>query len=346
MIDFKELPEDGIKFEQLIRELLVREGFETHWTGAGQDGGRDLVIIEKLKGDLSEYERKWLISCKHTANSGKSLGKDQAGNITEDCKAIGAEGYILVCSTQPTASLVTRLDEIKQNQKIITKFWDSIEIEKRLLKPNTFSLIHTFFPESSKNYTWRIYNAFSPAFWAANYKDYFFYLSCRHSNTYPYLESIETIVSLIEKMPIYKDLENGWDSHFLRLRAVYYDDKHCTHIAYVDYIYPTNCDKKDIIQPKVFRDLLFNAFTKKEHNTMNLPDWDILYIPASTGSDNFQLDHKRYYEPYLKAFETGAARKHFLHDWVYEIEMIENLQKEIKKNTSKKKPGSNSKLDI
>jgi hypothetical protein len=336
MIDFKELPEDGIKFEQLIRELLVLEGFDTHWTGVGQDGGRDLVVTEKLIGDLSEYERKWLISCKHSAVSGKSLGREKAGNITEDCRAIGAEGYILVTSTQPTASLITRLEDIELKQKIITKFWDSIEIEKRLLKPNTFSLIHTFFPESSKNYMWRIYNAFSPAFWAANYKDYFFYLSCRHSNTYPYLESIETIVSLIEKVPIHKDKETGWDSHFLRLRAVFYDDKHCTHTAYVDYIYPKESRKDNIIQPKELRDILFKAFTKKEHKVMNMPDWDFLYVPEYTGSDSFQLDHKRYYEQYLNEFATGMARKNFLHDWVFQIEQLEALEKESRINAAKR----------
>lgn len=327
MIDFKELPEDGVKFEQLIRELLVLEGFETHWTGVGQDGGRDLVVTEKLKGDLSEHERKWLISCKHTANSGKSLGREQAGNISEDCRAINAEGYILVCSTQPTTSLVTRLEEIEKNQNIITKVWDSIEIEKRLLKPNTFNLIHTFFPESSKNYQWKIYNAFSPAFWAANYREYFFYMSCRHSNTYPYLESIETIISLMERVPIFKDVEEGWDSHYLRLRAVYYDDKHCTHIAYIDYIYPKGTKEDDILNPKELNNFLFSSFTKEDHDVMNVPSWDVRYLQESTESDSFQLDHKSYYEPYLKEFEKGMKRNMFLHDMVFEMEQIEGLSK-------------------
>ena len=314
MIDFTELPEDGVRFEQLIRELLILEGFDVHWTGVGPDGGRDLVVTEKLKGELSERDRKWLISCKHKANSGKSLGRDEAGSISEDCRAIGAEGYILVCSTQPTSSLVTRLEEIEKNQGIITKFWDAIEIENRLSKPNTFKLIHTFFPQSAKNYQWKIYNAFSPAFWAANYKDYFLYLSCRHSNTYPYLESIETIVSIMERIQIFKDAEYGWDSHYLRLRAVYYDDRHCTHIAYVDYIYPTGTDKSKLINPKELYDLFFKSFTDEDHKVMNLPEWDVLFIEKNTGSDSFQLDHKNFYEPYLSEFEHGNARKEFLHD--------------------------------
>jgi hypothetical protein len=338
MIDFKELPEDGVKFEQLIRELLVLEGFETHWTGVGQDGGRDLIVIEKLTGDLSDYKRKWLISCKHTANSEKSLGREQAGNISEDCKAIDAEGYVLVCSTQPTSSLISRLEEIEKNQKIITKYWDSIEIEKRLLKPNTFSLIHTFFPESSKNYRWKIYNAFSPGFWAANYKDYFFYLSCRHSNNYPNLESVETIVSLLERIRIYKDRKNGWYDHYLRLRAVYYDDKHSTHIGYADYIYPEDSDEKKIINPPELKKLLDKAFTNKDNKVMNIPDWDILYIPATTSSDSFQLDHKKYYEPYLRDFEHGYARTEFLDDIVFEYEVLENIRKTGKKIYKKPTP--------
>lgn len=334
MIDFTELPEDGIKFEQLIRELLVLEGFETHWTGFGQDGGRDLVVTEKIKGDLSEFERKWLISCKHTANSGKSLGREQAGNISEDCKAIGAEGYILVCSTQPTASLVTRLTEIKQSQNIITKFWDSIEIEKRLLKPNTFGLIHTFFPESSKKYQWKIYNAFSPAFWAANYKDYFFYLSCRHSNSYPSLRSIETIVNVMEKVQIVKDKEYYWNSQYLRLRAVYYDDKHCTHIAYIDYIYPQS-DKASILKPTELNKMLFDAYVGNDYDFMNLPSWDVLYRQESTVSDSFQLDHKTYYGPFLKEFEQGMPRKYFLHDVVYQYEMFEKIEEQKNKRRNK-----------
>lgn len=322
MIDFTELPEDGIKFEQLIRELLVLEGFETHWTGVGQDGGRDLVITEKLSGELSVYERKWLVSCKHTANSGKSLGREQAGSISEDCRAIGAEGYILVCSTQPTTSLVTRLDEIERSQNIITKVWDSIEIEKRLSKPNTFNLIHTFFPESAKNYQWKIYNAFSPAFWAANYKDYFFYMSCRHSNTYPYLKGIEAIVSILEKVTLYKD-KYGLKSQYLRLRAVYYDDKHCNHVAYVDYIYPKGTKKDKIIGPKKMNRVLSKLFSDMEDRVLNQPDWDIIYLEESVGGDSFQLNHKRYYQPYLKEFEKGEERNKFLHNWVYEIEKLE-----------------------
>jgi HJR/Mrr/RecB family endonuclease len=53
MLDFTELLPDGIRFEQLVRELCLRSGFEVHWTGVGPDGGRDLILIEKAAGALA-----------------------------------------------------------------------------------------------------------------------------------------------------------------------------------------------------------------------------------------------------------------------------------------------------
>jgi len=308
MINFAELPADGIRFEQLVRELLVLEGFETHWTGVGADGGRDLVITEQLKGELSSYSRKWLISCKHNANSGKSVGRDEETNIVDNCKAVKADGYILVCSTQTTAAMVTRLQEIEQQQQIITRVWDAIELEKRLLKPHTFGLIHTFFPESSKNYQWKIYNAFSPGFWAANYKDHFFYLSCRLSNTYPGLPGIETLVQVMEQIELTGHKSPYGSNQHLRLRAVYYDDKHSTHLAFVDYIYPNTTKEQEIISPGMLKKKLFDSYRRTPHDHINMPDWDIVYRAASTGSDHFDLDHKQYYEPHMKNFESGTTR--------------------------------------
>lgn len=327
MIDFTELPADGVKFEQLIRELLVLDGFDVHWTGVGQDGGRDLVLTEKLKGDLSDHSRKWLVSCKHSANSGKSVGKSETGNITDDCRAIGAEGYLLVCSTQPTSNLITRLAEISASQKIITLFWDSIEIEKRLLKPNTFGLIHTFFPKSAESYQWRIYNASAPSFWAANYRQYFFYMSCRLSNSYPDLRASEAIVSILEAVPVFKGSRYRWDAHYLKLRAVYYDDKFSTHLVFADYLYPKDCPKRKIINPKQLQAQLQKAFSESKFAYMNEPDWDIRYIPESFESDNYEPNHRNYYIPYLKEFQSGLPRKALLHDLVYELEQLKKLNK-------------------
>ncbi|RYJ44287.1 restriction endonuclease [Flavobacterium beibuense] len=316
MIDFSELPDDGIKFEQLIREILIREGYDTHWTGIGPDGGRDLIITEVLNGPLSKTTKKWVVSCKHYANSGRSVGREELGSPVEDCLSIKADGYILVTSTQPSAPTVTRLEEIGNNNNITTLFWDSIEIEKKLLNPNTFSLIHTFFPVSCKQYQWQIYNANSPSFWAANYKQYFLYMSSRDANAYPNLKGIETIVSLIERVEIYKGDE--YHSHDLRVRAVYYDDKHCVHTVFMDYLYDRRSEEHIVSPDKIYHQLT-SKFTTEDHKYVNQPDWDLNYVEASFTSDHFHPDHKDYYLPFLRNFETGSFRGKSLSDMAYYI---------------------------
>lgn len=126
MIDFKELREDGVDFEQLIRELLLAEGLEVHWTGVGPDGDKDLIVIETYKGRLGSIKRKWVVQCKHNAHSGKSVSKDDL-NIMETCLAVDADGFLLACSTQPTSALVRHFKEIEDNKNIQIKYWDSIE---------------------------------------------------------------------------------------------------------------------------------------------------------------------------------------------------------------------------
>jgi len=315
MLDFKELPKDGIKFEQMIRELLIKEGFETRWTGIGQDGGRDLIIIEKLKGRLSTKDRKWIVSCKHKAHSGRSVNREELGNIPSDCSAIGAEGYILVCSTYPSSSLVTRLEEVNKNHNIITRFWDSIEIENRLLKPQTFELIHTFFPISSQKYQWKVYNTHSPTFWCANFKEYFLYLSSRYASTFPDLNDIEKFVNIFERVKIFSDIDNPYNSHILKIRAVYFDDKHSTHTIFLDYLFPKDCSEKNIKEKDELKNELNESYLAELHTNdsiwINQPSWDIRYVPESFVSDNFDENHKQYYLPFIRNFETGSHRGDF-----------------------------------
>lgn len=47
MLNFQELPKNGVKFEQLIRELLLKKGLRPQWTGIGPDSGRDLLVEEE-----------------------------------------------------------------------------------------------------------------------------------------------------------------------------------------------------------------------------------------------------------------------------------------------------------
>jgi len=307
MIDFAELPSDGIKFEQLIRELLSRSGFEVHWTGVGPDGGRDIIFIEKSKGQLAPFKRKWLVSCKHYANSGKSVGIDDIADINDACEAVGADGFLLVCSTQPTSSVVRRLEEIEERGRILAKYWDGIEIEKRLNTPSTLGLIYLFFTESSKSIGWNIYNTDSPSFWAANFKDYFIYFGCRLTNAFPNLKDAEEIIKRIESIPLPEG--ETWFRHYLRPRAIYYDNKHEQFFVFVDYLFPTG-KLKDVLEPKALNEFLKDGagLYSDEESMWYLTFWDIEYVDSNQTSDSFEPDHKKFYEPFMNNYKTGMTR--------------------------------------
>ncbi|MDB6172080.1 MAG: hypothetical protein JWL59_1391 [Chthoniobacteraceae bacterium] len=181
MIDFRELPEDGTAFEQLVRELLLIADLHPQWTGKGPDQGRDIIIMERALGYFDGFERRWLVQCKHFAHSRRSVGRDDVGSVIDDCRQVGASGYLMVCSTQPSSGLVTKLEEIRNRPEngLTTKTWDAVDIEKRLQEPRCFSLGHLFFPQSFAATPWKIYNKGAPNKWTAHYKGYFLHLSSR-----------------------------------------------------------------------------------------------------------------------------------------------------------------------
>lgn len=307
MLDFTELPADGIRFEQLVRELCLRSGFEVHWTGVGPDGGRDLVLVEKAQGALATFERKWLVSCKHFAQSGKSVGLDDVKDITDACRAVGASGFLLACSTQPSSTVVRRLEEITARGDIVTRYWDGIEIERRTDDPSTFPLRSLFFPVSSKNQPWRIYNTESPSFWAANYKDYFLYLSSRTANTFPNLSEVEYIIRRLEEVTLPAD--EDWDIHTIRPRAVYYDNKHGTFTVFADYLFNHRRTHEPVWPEHIDSFLKDGEGLRSDEKAMwYLTFWDIRYVEAIQISDHFHLDHKEYYEPFMNNFRTGLHR--------------------------------------
>lgn len=314
MLDFKELPSDGVRFEQLIREMLIRSGFEVHWTGVGPDGGRDLVATERAAGMLAPFSRKWLVSCKHKAHGGGSVGLPEVVDIVDACGAVDAEGYLLACSTQPSSGVVKRLEELQLSGKILTTFWDGVEIEKRLNIPELFPLVHQFLPESAKTQPWKIYATQAPSVWAANYKDYFLYMSCRIGHSFPPLTEVEAITAKLESIALPGD---GWSQHYLRLRAVYYDDKHEQFSVFVDYLYPRK-DVRKVLSPKAIDTVLKSGrgLHSDGIGEWYMTHWDVRYVPTDPYSDRFQLDSAEYYEDSMSNFTIGFSRD----GWVDEID--------------------------
>src|SRR5689334_6215141 len=95
MIDFKEIPQDGEYWELFARDFLTELGFTIETSpDRGADGGKDFLVLEALKGNLNTYNFRWLVSCKHFANSGKSVQFGDEPDIADRLAAFGADGFL------------------------------------------------------------------------------------------------------------------------------------------------------------------------------------------------------------------------------------------------------------
>lgn len=151
MIDFKEIP-DGEVWEQFARDFLTEVGFQVETPpDRGADGGKDLLITERLAGKLNAYPFRWLVSCKHNAVSGKAVSETDEPNIRERLESFRADGFLGFYSTVPSSGLNTRLAALRNEQKIRDyRIFDSREIENHLIRVGYSKLIMRYLPNSYK----------------------------------------------------------------------------------------------------------------------------------------------------------------------------------------------------
>lgn len=297
MLDFKELDKDGNDFELLIRELLYNKGLEVYWSGKGPDGGKDLLCIERYQSCFKEFTRRWLVQCKHNAHSGKSVGISELGVIENSCGLYNADGYLLVCSTFPSATVVQTLEGIENNRKITTAFWDCRTLERQLLVPDNWSIVNMFFPNSSKQLGWQI-SKIDSYFWHANYKGNIFYFALRiGTNCDCYLKYIAERLDELRRLKLPQH-------HYIRLRAVYFDDKYSNFMLYLDYLIPQGTSE-DNFKPSA--DVI--SFCNERIIDGTLYDVDLKIYEYNGGSDNFDLDHQSYYAYYIPNFKSGMERE-------------------------------------
>lgn len=331
MLDFKELPQDGEAFEQLVRELLFSYGMAVEWSGRGPDGGRDLICREALKSLIAPTSRTWLVQCKHFAHANRSVGVDDLDNVVNSCSHHNATGYLLACSTQPSSSVVNRLEGITANPAnlVMATFWDGVTIERLLSQPRHWAIAQRFFPVSAGH--WRIYATERPNNFVAHYKGYVFNLTNRiGSSTGHLLASVEArsveLEDISSKLP---------KEHFLRPRAVWYDDKNGGFKWYIDYMYPNKS------RPTVSEAQLAHAL----HDGWALEDgqiyhWDIEFVQYWPYSDHYDRDHYDYYVRYMPNFLDGVRRDES--DWDRKWATEEEIAELEKKATSEKNSAFNA----
>lgn len=154
MVNFKEIDKDGEIWELFARDFLTELGFYVESTvDRGPDGKKDLIISENLKGNLSKYKFKWLVSCKHFANrnSTNAVKEEDEPNILERIKSFKCDGFIGFYSTVPSSGLNTRLNQLKENLDIKDyRIFDYKLIENYLITVGYSELLMRYFPKSYK----------------------------------------------------------------------------------------------------------------------------------------------------------------------------------------------------
>jgi hypothetical protein len=301
VLDFKELGKDGEDLEQMTRELLLALGYRARWSGRGPDGGRDLLLEEPGDPMLGSKTRTWVVSCKHTAHAkggaGRAVGGEDVGSdggITDAVDQHAADGYLLVCSTQPSSALATRLEAIERNRRVATHVWDGVELERMLNSPRGWPVAQRFMPVSAEAAGWRVFATDSPNRFVGVTRGFFIRMANRHGSKLPYqLSSIDERLDATAAIALP-------EGHEIRPRGVFCDDKHGTFAWYFDYLYdaPWPPWTNSVVEPK---------FTERELARM-LGDGTVSYSDGQIDSfeiairrvdrahDDYDADHYSYYD--------------------------------------------------
>jgi hypothetical protein len=149
VIDWKEIS-DSDTWELFARDFLSEIGFVIEvGPGRGPDARRDLLVSEQLHGIFQPQKRTWLVSCKHFAKSGKSVGVDDETSIIDRVRQHSADGFLDFYSTLPSAGLVERLRQYTTTGELAAcEILDGKKIEARFVDTGLSNLALRYIPET------------------------------------------------------------------------------------------------------------------------------------------------------------------------------------------------------
>lgn len=158
LIDFKEIPLKnsesalGDSFELFARDFLELQGYTIiQEPFRGADGKKDLIIRETRTGISGLTNIDWLVSCKHNANSGKSVTDIDEPNLADRVEFNNCHGFISFCSTIISSSLHGNLEALKRKCEVL--ILDREKIEAHIVGNKLYeNLFIRYFPKSYKNW--------------------------------------------------------------------------------------------------------------------------------------------------------------------------------------------------
>ena len=144
MLDWTEII-SGDDWELFARDFLIELGFVVeNDPSRGPDGGQDLIVSEQLTGKFYAEKITWLVSCKHYAKSGSSVGSKDEQSISDRLKQHKAKGFIGFYSTMASTGLANRLSGLEFPYQI----FDGRKIESHFVTTGLSRLALRYFPDS------------------------------------------------------------------------------------------------------------------------------------------------------------------------------------------------------
>jgi hypothetical protein len=120
ILDLKEIPAansgsgDQDEFELFARDFLEATGFTVvEGPGRGVDRGRDLIVEELVTGSIYSGARRWVVSAKHNAHSGRSVTDGDEPDPVGRVRKFGAHGFMGFYSTVVSSGLDDTLSRLR-----------------------------------------------------------------------------------------------------------------------------------------------------------------------------------------------------------------------------------------
>lgn len=269
-----------------MRDVLLGMDLNPHWSGVGPDGGRDLTFNEPGLIALGRKDRTWVVSCKDNSISGDAVGVDDLGAVVETVRQHDGQGFLLVCTTHPSAAAVERLRALEANSgsSLKTHYWDGSTLERILSSPSMWAIAQQFMPVSAQAAGWRIFGTTSPNQWVAVHRGQHFHLSNRIGGNDAF-----DLAALDRRLDELEALEN--EDRLLRVRGVWLDDaKGGGYVWYVDCMVPEQAEAPLASQIERALD------TGRAREDGQFHTFEVEVRPITWHRDHFDMDHYRFYD--------------------------------------------------
>lgn len=226
-LDFAGL-KSGMKFEQLIRDILITLGYPVRWSGVGPDDGKDLIASEPGREIFGGKPRQWLISCKNFADSKKSVSYSdltESGDIAALVDTHRVDGFLIACTTQVSASCTRHLEALETNKRIPITVWDSATLLRLAANPRIYALLQEYLPTTVGLNGLRVYRTTAPNEFVITGFGFYLHVHERHEGDLSFqLDSVKDYLLRLDTLQKYYDT----DHVLIRPRSVFYDNKHGT----------------------------------------------------------------------------------------------------------------------